>query len=72
MKKIEYLAFGFSVGSQCGVVAKCLGSLKEQDFQKCHLSGHDQDQLHPDSDQHLDMDGKNCHFVHQDHTQCKL
>ena len=36
MKKIEYLAFGFSMGSQCGVVAECLGSLEERYFQKCH------------------------------------
>ena len=32
MKKIEYLAFGFSMGSQCGVVAECLGSLEDDIF----------------------------------------
>ena len=36
MKKFEYLAFSFSMGSQCGVVAECLGSLEEQCFQKCN------------------------------------
>ena len=32
MNKIEYLAFGFSMGSQCGVVAECLGSLEDDIF----------------------------------------
>ena len=51
MNKIEYLAFGFSMGSQCGVVAECLGSLEERYFQKCHY------QAHPDSSHR-----KKCHY----------
>ena len=53
MKKIEYLAFGFSVGSQCGVVAECLGSLEERYFQKCHYQAFQKCNYH---------DFQKCHY----------